>query len=228
MALLMLSQKGIRLLIAIDSAIEANSKNSLESLSKEIQNHYVEDLTKFKIELLLSSLQQICGIIVLLIMLVINTRKTLSQKHELSKKILIILAFALDVPVFHSFSNQHVLFTLAFQALYTFAIVNFFCWKTIEAIIIYLLMALILIVQTSLYFDYEFQILDFIAQVIFFLAFKLIVVQQNYRLIILKTESERKANDKISEYQKILNTFPEGFFMASYRHSIDTETSVLP
>ena len=88
--------------------------------------------------------------------LVINARKTRDQRHELGKKILLILAFALDVPVLHSFSNQHVIFTLASQAVYTFAVVNFFCWKTIEAIIIYLLMTIILIVQTSVYFDYEF------------------------------------------------------------------------
>ena len=59
--------------------------------------------------------------------------------------------------------------------------------------------------------------MDFFVQMLIFLALKIIIVTQYYNLHSLKTKRETQANDKISEYQTILNTFPEGFFMASYR-----------
>ena len=103
--LVIIAQKVIRLFMVMDVFIEINSNDSLSSLSDETQRHYEEDLNQFKLDLMLNSLQQIMAIVAALVVLMVNTRKEQTYKHKLAKKILVVLALALDVPIFHTFTN---------------------------------------------------------------------------------------------------------------------------
>ena len=75
------------------------------------------------------------------------------------------------------------------------------------------------VVHSITYFDYKIQVLDFAWQILIFVVIKYLFCHKNNCLLSLKTKNETIANDKISEYQTILNTFPEGFFMASFKNS---------
>ena len=100
-----IAQKVIRLFMVMDAFIEINSNNSLSSLSDETQKHYEEDLNQLRLDLLLNSLLQIIAIVAALAVLMVNTRKEQTYKHKLAKKVLVVLASALDVPIFHTFTN---------------------------------------------------------------------------------------------------------------------------
>ena len=54
---------------------------------------------------MLSSLQEVIATIAALLILMVNTRKKQTYKHKLCKKVLIVFALALDVPIFHTFGN---------------------------------------------------------------------------------------------------------------------------
>ena len=49
-------------------------------------------------------------------------------------------------------------------------IVNFFCWRRLEALVVFIALMLATVVHSCTYFDYKIQVLDFAWQILIFVV----------------------------------------------------------
>ena len=164
-------------------------------------------------------------------MLLINRYKSYEkhqEKLQLFKQFLIVAACLLDIPFRHTFCNDHLVLTFCLDFLLVLALPVFFCKRVVEALVVTIILCVNLLVRGYLYFDAKVTVIDLVGHILLLLAFRAITLQETSSLLVVSRDREKDITVKNNEFQSILNTFPEGVFMASYKEAPKVEETPLP
>ena len=153
-------------------------------------------------------------------MIVINNYKSYDMhvdKLSYVKQFLLTAAFVLDIPFKHTFCNDHIILTFCIDSALILALPTYFCQRLIEAYLISLVLLANLTIRGYLYFDQKIGIIDLVGNILMIMVIRVITLQETSEILIVSKDRQKDITVKNNEFQSILNTFPEGVFMASYK-----------
>ena len=139
------------------------------------------------------------------------------EKLSLFKQFLIIAAFLLDIPFRHTFCNDHLILTICLDFVFIWTLPLFFCRRVVEGLVVSAILIANLLARGYLYFGQKIVIIDLVGHIVLLLALSIITIQVASSFILVSKDFEKDITVKNDEFQSILNTFPEGVFMASYK-----------
>ena len=83
-----------------------------------------------------------------------------------------------------------------------------------------------LLIRGYLYFDQKVGVLDLVGNILIIVAIRIVSSLEMSEFLIVNKDRQKDITVKNDEFQSILNTFPEGVFMASYKDVPNEEEQV--
>ena len=136
-----------------------------------------------------------------------------------TRMVLIVLAFYLDAPWRHTFCHFHITMTTGILMFYALFVPVCFCWRRFETCVLSFVMTAYVLIYSYFYFNKQDSIVQLISFSVLSVVLRIITLQN----LTPDTKEQEKnevplennqINDDYSEHEAILNTIPEGVFIA--------------
>ena len=161
--------------------------------------------------------------------IVINNYKSYDQhveKLSFTKQLLLVVSFVFDIPFKHTFCNDHIFLTFCVDFMLSFHVPTFFSRRVVEALVLSIALFTNLLIRGYLYFDQKVGVLDLVGNILIIVAIRIVSTLETSEFLVVNKDRQKDITVKNDEFQSILNTFPEGVFMASYKDVPNEEEQV--
>ena len=191
----------------------------------EIKAHYADDDPKYNKEVLLSCIQQVLGISLLALMFIQNsTFRSHAGKFQVWKEVIVTLACLIDVPLWRTFTTEHMVLSICFDFILTFIVPFVVCKHVLDATIVTTILFGNATIRGLLMLGLKGGMIDLTSLVIVpYMLIVFIIYQEIHHYLRTSQLFNTEMTVKNQELQTILNTFPEGVFLANYKEVVQEQ-----